>query len=288
MSDSQTHSGVRVSVTIPVFNGMPFIQQAVSSVLEQLGPSDELVIVDNASTDGTREYLDTLDDQRVNLVKRSKTQPVGDNWTQAIQETRGRFVKLMCGDDLILLDCVERQLSTLLDNPEAVLVASQRMIVDEWDFVLIQRHGLHGLKTPISGLAALRQCLVSGTNLLGEPAAVLFRGDAIRAVMPWEDRWPYVLDLATYARLARSGDFCFVKEPLAKFRVSTTSWSSQILDQQPRDFRGWRQWQQKHSGMKWTWRTELRAEINLRLRSLGRRYFFRKVARKAQLVRSQS
>lgn len=282
MGTSSCAGETRLSVAIPVLNGMPFIQETVTSVLNQLGPIDELVVVDNASTDGTLQYLSSLSDDRIRLVARHQTQPVADNWTQAVQETRGQYVKLVCGDDVVMPDCLDIQIAALERSPKAVLVASQRTVVDEWGSILIQRHGLRGIGERVSGNLAIRRCLVAGTNLLGEPAAVMFRGELIRAVMPWEERWPYVLDLATYARLADSGDFIAIHWPLAKFRVSSTSWSSQILSQQPEDFRGWSVWVRKHLNLEWTMLDGVKGEVNLRIRSLIRRYFFWRVSRKAQ------
>ena len=271
---------VLISVTIPVFNGMPFIKEAVSSALGQLGPKDELIVVDNASTDGTREFLASIVDRRFRLIARSDTQSVGENWSQAIRETRGEYVKLMCGDDVINPHCLETQAAVLMADPTVVLVASKRVIVDQENSVLLSSHGLQGLSGFNIGREAIRKCLLSGTNLLGEPAAVLFRGDAIRGAMPWEDRWPYVLDLATYARLTDGGKFAFIDEPLAKFRVSSQSWSSQILDQQPEDFRSWRNWIRRQLDLPWSATDELRAEVNLRGRSVARRFFFLRAARR--------
>lgn len=287
MEASSGAGEVRLSVAIPVLNGMPFIQETVTSVLNQLGPADELVLVDNASTDGTLQYLSSLSDDRIRLVARHQTQPVADNWTQAVHETRGQYVKVVCGDDVVLADCLDVQVAALQHSPKAVLVASQRTVVDEWGSTLIQRHGLRGIRERVSGSVAIRQCLLAGTNLLGEPAAVMFRGESIRAVMPWEERWPYVLDLATYARLADSGDFIAIHRPLAKFRVSSTSWSSQILNQQPEDFRGWSVWVRKHLHLEWTRLDGVKSEVNLRIRSLIRRYFFWRVSRKAQEYESR-
>ena len=275
-----TEARVQISVAIPVFNGMPFIKEAVSSALDQLGSRDELIVVDNASTDGTGEYLASIADRRVRLVARSDTQSVGDNWSQAIRETRGDYVKLICGDDVINPHCLERQAGVLMADPTVVLVASKRVVVDKENSVLLSSHGLQGLSGSSCGREAIRKCLLSGTNLLGEPAAVLFRGDAIRGAMPWEDRWPYVLDLATYARLTDVGKFVFIDEPLAKFRVSSQSWSSQILGQQPEDFRSWRNWIRRQLDLPWGARDELRAEVNLRARAVARRFFFWRAARR--------
>ena len=271
-------------MTIPVHNGMPFIRETLNSVLPQLGANDEVIVVDNASEDGTSEYLSTVHDSRVRCINRSETQSMAANWTQAIAETSGKYVKLMCADDMLLPGCIEQQVAALDSVAEASLVASQRMIVDEWDSVLIRRHGLNGLKKRGTCRDTIRRCLRAGTNLVGEPSALMFRSNQIKSAMPWGDKWPYVLDISTYARLDAESEFIFVHEPLACFRVSRNSGSAQLLGEQARDFRQWRDALLSSSEYRWTRIDSIASKINLFGRSLARRYYFRKVARKAKAM----
>ena len=273
---------VRVSVTIPVFNGMPYIKAAAESAIDQLLETDELVVVDNASTDGTRGYLESITDPRVRVVLRKGTQPVEDNWTQAVLETRGTYVKLMCGDDLIEPGCLRTQVDILNADPDSVMVAGMRVIVDDRDQVLIRRHGLNGLPKRMSGAAALVRCMRAGTNLLGEPAATMFRGDAIREAMPWVGKWPYMLDLATYSKVLQRGDIALIHEPLARFRVSASSASAQMLSDQPKDFRRWRDWQRGQPHTNLGPMGVLQSELTLWARTTGRRLYFKRVARRAR------
>lgn len=276
MADEESHGSV--SVCVPVFNGMPFLPETIDSIIPQLRGNDELIVVDNASHDGTSAYLRSLTDPRIRVIFRESTQGAAENWTQAIAETRGEFVKLVCGDDLVEPDCLESQRKILQANPSIALVAGKRTVVDQDNRVLLRSHGLNGLSGQVAGSEAIRRCLVAGTNLLGEPAAVMFRGDAIRDSMPWDCRWPYVVDLATYARVAIAGEVVLQNFPVARFRVSSSSWSSQILNQQPTDFRGWRSWQSRQPGTRLSWFESRRSDVNLRLRSLVRRLYFWRVA----------
>lgn len=275
-------SSVRISVTIPVFNGMPYIRAAVASAVDQLADDDELVVIDNASTDGTREYLETITDPRVRVVLRADTQPVEDNWTQAIVEARGTYIKLMCGDDLIEPGCLRTQVQALDGDDAVVMVAGMRVIVDDKDQVLIRRHGLNGLPEQMPGAAALIRCMRAGTNLLGEPAATMFRGDVIREAMPWVGRWPYMLDLATYSKVLERGDIALIHEPLARFRVSATSGSAQMLSNQPRNFRSWRNWQRRQPNTKLSLIGRVQSELFLLARTAGRRIYFMRVARRVR------
>ena len=57
----------RISVLMPVYKGIPYIPEAVESVLAQDEQDWELVISDNGSTDSTRDYLSTLQDPRIRV-----------------------------------------------------------------------------------------------------------------------------------------------------------------------------------------------------------------------------
>lgn len=269
------------SIVIPVYNGMPYLQDAVRSALAQDYSSLEVVVVENGSTDGSADWLRSQSDARLRVTYRDSTQPAGDNWTQAIAESRGDFVKLMCADDLIESDAVSRQVAAVQAVPGALMAASRRRIIDGDGKVLKATHGLGRLRGTVDGHAALRDCLLAGTNTLGEPAAVLFDGPAIRSAMPWEPRWPYMIDVATYAAVLLRGSVVCDPAVLASFRVSASSWSSTLLDQQPVQFRGWRDNVVASGQVPWSSVDHVRSEASLRIRTAARRVYFKRVARAA-------
>lgn len=270
-----------VSIVIPVYNGMPFLRDALDCALGQTYANLEIVVIENNSADGTAEYLQGVADDRLRVVYRTSTQPAAENWTQAVSESRGDFVKLMCADDLIAPTAIEQQVSALLAHPGSVLAACRRRIIDDRGDELKESHGLGRRSGRISGEKAVRDCLLAGTNVLGEPAAVLMNGPLLRAAMPWHPEWPYMIDVATYVDVLRSGDAVCEREVLASFRVSANSWSSQLLTQQPIQFRGWRDGVIASGQVRFSRLDRLISEANLQARTLGRRAYFRKVARRA-------
>lgn len=86
----------RVSVCMATFNGASFVHQQIASIIEQLAPDDEIVIVDDASTDDTREVITAFNDSRVRL----HAQPVNAGYVRAFE----RALQLATGDILLLSD----------------------------------------------------------------------------------------------------------------------------------------------------------------------------------------
>jgi len=61
-------SSSRLTVIIPAYNGIPFLKDAVESILSQIYKNFHLLIINDASTDNTAEYLNSLDDPRIEII----------------------------------------------------------------------------------------------------------------------------------------------------------------------------------------------------------------------------
>jgi glycosyltransferase involved in cell wall biosynthesis len=88
-----------ISVITPVWNGLPYIKEAVESVLSQDFDDWELVISDNGSTDGTRDYLDSLTDPRIKVYKQAKNLGIDGNLNFLYEHASSEICYCMCADD---------------------------------------------------------------------------------------------------------------------------------------------------------------------------------------------
>jgi len=229
----------QVSVTIPTFNGMPYVAEAIDSVRRQTYPHIELIVVDGGSTDGT---LDWLNEHSINHVSLPQGTPVAQTWTAATERSQGDLVTLLCQDDLLYRTAIETQVQRLVASTTAVASVAQRDVIDASGHLVKRARGLSGITAPeIDGSALIRQCFRKGTNVIGEPHVVLFRREALMDHMPWNGTIPYLLDLSTYqAVFDRSGvRVAMHREPVGAFRVSSSSWSTRLVDQQLEQMRLW-------------------------------------------------
>lgn len=259
---------------------MPYLELALDSALAQSYENLEIIVVDNASTDGTTQYLKSCKNPKVKVIYRSELQTASQNWTQAVEEATGTYTKLLCADDLLDPEIVSNQVELLERNPNAIMAACRRRIIDSQGRVLKQRHGLNGLADSESGMNALQKCLIAGTNVIGEAAAILFRSENIKAVMPWSSQWPYVTDIATYAHVLRSGDLATDKRVQASFRIAATSWSASLLGEQEDQFFQWEKAVIATGFVSLSIIEKARSRVNLKLRTLARKLFFVREARR--------
>lgn len=122
----------RVSVCVATYNGARYVVEQLGSVLAELGPGDEVVVVDDASTDGTADVVAALTDPRVRLVRAQRNRGYVATFAAALQEARGDLLLLSDQDDvwvpgrvaamvtaLARADVVATNLATL-DGPDRI------------------------------------------------------------------------------------------------------------------------------------------------------------------------
>ncbi|MDQ0825145.1 glycosyltransferase involved in cell wall biosynthesis [Arthrobacter sp. B2I5] len=117
--DSKTEP--RISVCMAAYNGSLHIEEQISSILSELGPQDELVIVDDCSTDRTIELIAGMVDRRIRLVRTSRNMGYVKTFERALQEARGEYVFLSDQDDIWIPGRVQLMLGAL---EEVALVVS--------------------------------------------------------------------------------------------------------------------------------------------------------------------
>ncbi|MFQ5509660.1 MAG: glycosyltransferase family 2 protein [Leptospirillia bacterium] len=113
------------SILIPVYNREHLIGPCIESALSQSVPDLEVVVVDNASTDGTWSVCERYarQDPRVRVFKNDRNIGPVLNWKRCFDEARGRFGKVLFSDDLMAPAFLEKALP-LLSNPEVGFVFS--------------------------------------------------------------------------------------------------------------------------------------------------------------------
>ncbi|AVR44854.1 glycosyl transferase [Christiangramia fulva] len=105
----------KVSVIMPAYNSGKFIGHAIDSVIAQTYENWELLIVDDASTDDTREIIQNKlnSDQRIQLFHHSTNLGTQYSRNKAIEKAAGRFIAFLDADDLWIPEKLEIQLKTL-------------------------------------------------------------------------------------------------------------------------------------------------------------------------------
>ena len=112
-----------ISVVMCAYNGMPYIHAAVQCILDQTYSNWELIISDDGSNDGTREWLTTLADPRIRVFLQEKNLGYVANKNFAHRQARGEYITQMDNDDLCPPDRLAKQYAALQQNKGVRLVA---------------------------------------------------------------------------------------------------------------------------------------------------------------------
>jgi glycosyltransferase involved in cell wall biosynthesis len=116
----------KISVCMATYNGEPFIHAQVASILQQLGTSDELVISDDRSTDGTLDVVRSFGDARIRIVFNEMAKGYSGNFENAIRHASGDIIFLSDQDDVWMPRKVERMSAAL--NEFDLVVSDARFV----------------------------------------------------------------------------------------------------------------------------------------------------------------
>ncbi|MDB4948283.1 MAG: glycosyl transferase [Gemmatimonadetes bacterium] len=119
-----------VSVIIPAYNRLPLLRRTLASVQEQTYPSWEVVVVDDGSTDGTADAVESLRDPRVSVVRLPRTGHLGRVRNAGIRATTGAYVAPLDSDDVWLPGKLRAQVDALR-APGARWAYTSYELVDE-------------------------------------------------------------------------------------------------------------------------------------------------------------
>ncbi len=261
----------QLSVVMPAHNGGDWIRVAVDSVLNGTFQDFELIIRDDGSTDGTRDYIASIKDKRVRHVFAENNGGAWSNWTEVSKLAKGEFTKVLCQDDILFPQCLERQVAVLSADSSVSMVASRHEVIDANGAVVMRRHGLSGLIGKLSGATALFRSVTSGANLFGEPASVTFRTDVLQKSLPFDPKFPYLTDLDMYRKALKGHNFVGLDTVDAAFRVSNVSWSKRLEKTQSSEFITWIDTYFRSPGGGYSAIALAKSRLMVRLRTFARR-----------------
>jgi glycosyltransferase involved in cell wall biosynthesis len=201
-----------ISVIMPCYNAQAFLREAVACVLDQTYPRVELVVVDDGSTDRSREILAGYGD-RIVLLRQSNLGPYAAR-NAGLRAATGDFLAFLDADDYWSLDFLER-LSEALAGSEAVLAYCG------WQNIGATDRSNDPYVPPDYEEGNKLEALLQGASPWPIHAA-LIRRSAIETVGPFDVSLPSCMDYDLWLRLAVARTIVRVPEVLAFYRFHGT------------------------------------------------------------------
>jgi glycosyltransferase involved in cell wall biosynthesis len=198
-------AGPLVTVIIPTRDRAGLVTRAIASALAQTHRALEVLVVDDASTDNTREVLAALDDPRLRLIRREVAGGVSAARNQAIGEARGDYIALLDSDDVWLPQKTARQLAYMARTGHVV---SQTREIWIRGGRRVNPGLAHRKPDGFFFEAALDMCLVS-------PSTTLFARGVLEAVGLFDESLPACEDYDLWLRILLTRPIGLLDEDLA-------------------------------------------------------------------------
>lgn len=216
---SQTHK-LFLTIAIPTINRLSYLQETLASVLSQTSDNFEILVSNNCSHDGTKEFLDRLTDPRLRIYHQDTLLDMVANWNFLLDHANGEYFLLLSDDDLIGTDFVERcaeALSGLHSRDERInIIYGSYGIIDANGTVLTYRKNdsLEMLETGeefnLNWFKNLRPVAFCST---------LFRTESLKSIIGFDGTNKYAADAVARAKVSANNHVMYVREAIAYYRV---------------------------------------------------------------------
>ncbi len=191
-----------------VYNEQAYVDVAIESVLSQTYEDFEFIIVDDASTDGSKSRIQAYDDDRIALLENEDNIGLTASLKRAIAHANGRYIARQDADDISESTRFERQVAVLDSHSEVAVVGTGAKLID-------------GKANPID--QRIPRCNPQFEDFLKKShlihGSTLIRRAPLEAVGGYNTFFRYSQDLDLWLRLARNHEIVNVSDPLYRHRI---------------------------------------------------------------------
>jgi glycosyltransferase involved in cell wall biosynthesis len=206
-----------VSVFMKSYEHEQFIAEAIESVLQQDFTDLELIIVDDASTDASKQIIERYAEQdpRIRVIFHESNLGITKVVNDGIDAARGKFIAQIDSDDVWVKDKLRKQLAVLECN-EDLIVWSEGALIDQNGRLVGKTFSEMSSSVQRKKGGDIFQELLIGPYIFG--TSLLYKRQNL-GDLRYDERLSYLNDYKFELELARKYQFYYVAEPLAKYRI---------------------------------------------------------------------
>jgi len=208
-----------ISVIIAVYNGANTIEETICSVLAQTYSNLQVIIIDDASTDSSRDIIDKFEDNRIERVYLSRNRNVCYAVREGFKKIKGEYLAVIGHDDIWLPEKLEKQMEYLSADEDVVACFTRVEMIDENGCKTTQVSGnLSALfeRPNFERFEMIREMIINGNYLCG--ATPLIRMSAIEKVGGYKMGYVQLQDYELWLRLLLIGKIHILDEKLTLYR----------------------------------------------------------------------
>lgn len=215
-----------VSILIPAYNRVDYLETALNSALGQTYPALEIIICDNSTTDQVKDLAAKYEAKHSHLFyvdnRIEKNRGLTQNFDYCFGLAQGDYISYLFDDDEFYPTKISQMMARFLEDDSLSLVTSRRTFIDgKGNPIENFRHHLPIEEGKQSGWSIGRKLLFEGKNCIGEPTTVLFKKADVKELplsVYFGRKLKFYLDVQLYLKLCLIGDVYFIDDHLSKFR----------------------------------------------------------------------
>ncbi len=203
----------KASVLLPVYNGLPYLDQALESVFRQTMPYFEVLLLNDGSTDGSPEVLQkyAARDARCRLIDRENRGLIR-TLNEGVEIARSDIIIRMDADDICTEDRFEKQIDYLSRHPDCVAVGGNVRLIDPDGDIIISKF-----------IQDFSHDQIDAQNLRGTGSAICHPASAMRrssviAAGGYRDEYVHAEDIDLFLRLAERGQLVNIEDVVLDYR----------------------------------------------------------------------
>jgi glycosyltransferase involved in cell wall biosynthesis len=209
-----------VSIIIASYNHQEYITEAIQSVLDQTFQDFEIVIVDDASTDGTVKEIRKFNDSRIKLFCSEKNEGQFATVRKGIEISSGKYIAILNSDDAFFPEKLEKQVHFLDENPSFGAVFSYAQLIDDDGNFFFNRNHFYNnvfVQHNRSRYEWLNFFFFKG-NCFIHPS-ILIRKECHNILGNYKEHFTQISDYEFWVRLCFKWEIYIIQENLTKFRI---------------------------------------------------------------------
>lgn len=205
----------KISVILPAYNAEKYLKVAVDSILSQSFGNFELLIINDGSTDFTKEVILSYNDERIRYIENEKNLGLIETLNKGILLSKGKYIARMDADDICHLSRFQMQIDFMEKNPEYVICSSSRK-----EFVQDISH-FHLSILPVDNISIRIHSIFS--TPFTHPAVMLRASIFKENNLVFEDGYKYAEDYQLWIKILQYGKGYNFKMPLLYYRDTPNS-----------------------------------------------------------------
>lgn len=201
----------KVSIVMAVYNGLPYLAEAVASILNQTLTDFEFIIVNDASTDGTSQVLHQFEDSRLKIVDLPQNEGQTACLNRGLQMATAPLIARQDADDLSKPTRLAQQVAFFEAHPDYWLLGTAGDLIDD-------KNRVTGLDQKPLTDAAVREVFASHNNCFFH-GSVMFRREVLEKIGLYREGFRASQDYDMWLRIAEIGKVANLPEALYQYRL---------------------------------------------------------------------